>query len=123
MAYLLVIDDEADLRFVLQTYLSGQGHTVDTAENGKAGLRLTERNSYDLVITDIVMPEMDGLEVITAIRQKMPHLSVIAMSGGSAKIDRSMLITTAHLMRADRVIAKPLNLPELKAIINEVLAG
>jgi len=123
MAYLLVIDDDSDMRFILKEILTGEGHAVDVAADGRAGLKLTDINQYDLVITDIVMPEMDGLEVLTAIRKKNQQTRLIAMTGGSAKLQRDILVTTAQLMRADRVVTKPINLPELKAVVNELLAG
>ncbi len=123
MAHILVIDDEADIRFILGTFFISEGHAIDTAENGKAGLRLAELNRYDLVITDVIMPEMDGLEVITAIKRKFPNIRIIAMTGGTAKIDKDLLLSTAHIMRADKVIAKPLDLKALKAAVNEVLAN
>jgi DNA-binding response OmpR family regulator len=123
MAHILIIDDEEDIHFVLKTFFTHEGHQVDTAGNGKTGLRMVELNRYDLVITDVIMPEMDGLEVITAIKRKYPDTRIIAMTGGTANIDRELLLSTANLMRADKVVAKPLDLIALKAAVNEVLAG
>jgi CheY-like chemotaxis protein len=123
MAHILILDDEADIRFILKTFFTNEGHTIDTATDGKAGLRLVELHHYDLVITDIVMPEMDGLEVISTIRRKFPDMRIIAMSGGTAKLDKDLLLTTAKLMRAGTVIDKPLDMTVLKAAVNEALAG
>ena len=123
MAHILIIDDEADIHFILKEFFTHEGHQVDTAGNGKTGLRMVELNHYDLVITDVIMPEMDGLEVITAIKRKFPDIQIIAMTGGTAKIDKDLLLSTANLMRADRVIAKPLDLKTLKAAVNEVLSN
>ncbi len=123
MAHILIIDDEADIHFILKEFFTHEGHQVDTAGNGKTGLRMVELNHYDLVITDVIMPEMDGLEVITAIKRKFPDIQIIAMTGGTAKIDKDLLLSTANLMRADRVVAKPLDLKILKAVVNEVLAS
>ena len=123
MAHILIIDDEEDIHFILKEFFTHEGHQVDTAGNGKTGLRMVELNRYDLVITDVIMPEMDGLEVITAIKRKFPEIQIIAMTGGTAKIDKDLLLSTANLMRADRVVAKPLDLKTLKAVVNEVLAS
>jgi DNA-binding response OmpR family regulator len=121
MAHILIIDDEPDICFILQTYLTSEGHTVETAGDGKAGLRLAGLHHYDLVITDIVMPEMDGLEVITGIKRTFPDIRIIVMTGGTDKVDKALLLSTAKAMKADRVVAKPLDLKTLKAAVNEVL--
>jgi DNA-binding response OmpR family regulator len=123
MAHILIIDDEADIRFILEKFLTNAGHTVDCAEDGKTGLRMTGLNNYDLVITDVVMPEMDGLEVITEIRSKYPEMRTIVMTGGTVKLDKALLMATANAMRAHKVVAKPLDLNVLKATVNEVLAS
>ncbi|HIJ94855.1 MAG TPA: response regulator [Desulfuromonadales bacterium] len=123
MARIVVIDDDSGICLLLQEYLTEQGYMVDTAENGKEGLKLVGLHHYDLVITDIVMPEMDGFEVITAIKKKSPHTGLIAMTGGSVKLHQDVLLTTAELMRADRVISKPINLKELMSAVTEILAA
>ena len=122
MSHILVIDDEADICFILKTFLSGDGHTVDTAENGKIGLKLTELHDYDLIITDMIMPEMDGLEVVAAIKGKNPTTRVLALTGGSARLDTSYLLSAAQAMRADKVLPKPIDMKVLKAAVNELLA-
>ncbi|HIJ81700.1 MAG TPA: response regulator [Desulfuromonadales bacterium] len=123
MARILVIDDEPDICFILKTFLTRDGHTVDTAENGKLGIQLTEVNDYDLVVTDMIMPEMDGLEVIAALKARPQAPRIIALTGGSERLDRSLLLSTAKAMRADKVIAKPIDMKVLRAAVDEVLAG
>jgi len=123
MAHILVIDDEVDIRFILETFLTGDGHQVDTAEDGVAGLKLTDLHHYDLIITDVIMPNKDGLEVITEIRRKSPESRIIVMTGGTAKVDKALLMSTAKAMRAHKVVAKPIDLKELRANVNEVLAS
>jgi CheY-like chemotaxis protein len=123
MAHILVIDDEADIIFILKQFLTSVGHTVDCAENGKVGVNLAELHHYDLIITDMLMPKMDGFEVITAIKDKSPATRIIALSGGSAKLDRSFLLSTAKTLRANKVVAKPLDFKVLQASVNEVLAS
>ncbi len=69
MARILVIDDDVHIRSLIETHLQFDGYDVDTAENGKVGLKLVGLHQYDLVITDVVMPEQDGLEVVMGIKR------------------------------------------------------
>jgi DNA-binding response OmpR family regulator len=123
MAHILVIDDEADIRFILEDFFTREGHMVDTAVDGKVGIRMAELHHYDLIITDVVMPERDGLEVVTEMSKKCPQTRLIVMTGGTAKIDKNLLMTMAQKMRAHKVVAKPLNLKEVKAAVDELLAN
>ena len=77
---ILVVDDDPSMLNLLQFNLENQGHAVLTAENGEAGLTLLSRNEIDLVFLDIMMPGMDGIEVLKKIRQLKPHLSVVMMT-------------------------------------------
>ncbi|MEI6208973.1 MAG: response regulator [Desulfuromonadales bacterium] len=122
MARILVIDDDSDIRNIIQKFLSIEGHEVDTAGNGTVGLKMVGLTSYDLLITDIIMPEQDGLEVITAIRKNYPLLRTIVMTGGGARLDINNLLTTARIMGADKMLSKPLDFVKLQAVVKEVLA-
>lgn len=82
MARILVIDDEDLVRFTVEQILTAAGHVVATAENGAAGLRHQREIPFDLVITDIMMPEQDGIETIRALKAEFPNLPIIAISGG-----------------------------------------
>jgi DNA-binding NtrC family response regulator len=121
MAHILVIDDEPPLRAVLEKVLMLDGHRVDTAENGKQGLKLLELFSYDLVITDIVMPEKDGFEVIGELHRKFSHTKLIAITGGTARLGQDYLMSAAKTMRVNKVFAKPLNYEKLKSVVKELL--
>ena len=123
MAHILVIDDEADIRIILERFFKKEGHTVDTAGDGKAAMRMLKLNHFDLVTTDVMMPEMDGLELITAIRKEFSDMRIIAMTGGAAYVDRNLMLTTAKAMRADKVVAKPLDIKVLKIAVDELLAN
>lgn len=72
MAKLLIIDDERGIRNTLREILSDEGHEVDVAENGKQGLEMAQAKAYDLIFSDIKMPEMDGMEVLKALKQPLP---------------------------------------------------
>src|SRR5215831_7102565 len=82
MARILVIDDEDPIRRLLRAALEQRGHQVVEARQGKEALDLHRSQPVELVITDILMPEKDGLEVIMALRREAPQLKVIAISGG-----------------------------------------
>jgi CheY-like chemotaxis protein len=84
---------------------------------------MVETSAYDLVITDIVMPEMDGLEVIRALSQKTPRIKVIAISGGTFRLDQDNLLSLARAMRVQEILKKPINYEELSMTVNNVLAG
>ena len=120
MHCILVIDDDESIRAVFRRFLSGQGYRVVCAENGKEGLRLLALNPPDLVITDIMMPEADGLEVVMAIRQKDKKLPVIAISGGMRAAPMDFL----PLMKkfgADTVLYKPVEMEDLLEVVRNEL--
>src|SRR5690349_14063132 len=81
MARILVIDDDAAVRSVVTVLLSNKGHRVETASNGRHGLKALSDGDFDLLIVDIFMPEMDGLETIRLLRGQRSDLPVIVMSG------------------------------------------
>lgn len=121
MARILVIDDEIQLRDLLTEYLMGEGHLVDKADNGQVGLRLAKKNMYDLVITDLLMPEQDGFEVIMGLKRTSPKMRIIVITGGAPKIDIPNLLKTAQLLGVDRALAKPLVFINFKTVVKEVL--
>ena len=121
MARILVIDDEPHIRILIESFLIQDGHQVDQAKNGTEGLKLIERNSYDLVITDVVMPEKDGLEVLMGLKGHVPRMRIIVMSGGGDRLNIQELLNMAKLMGADRVLPKPLDFTALQAVVKEVL--
>lgn len=121
MARILVIDDEPHLRILVESFLAQDGHEVDLAENGQKGLSLIERNPYDLVITDVIMPEQDGLEVLMELNGRVPRMRIIVMSGGGERLKIQELLNLARLMGADRVLPKPLDFTALQVAVKEVL--
>ncbi len=123
MARILVIDDQPHIRLVIQELLAIDGHDVDVAENGKTALAMTEFNGYDLIITDIFMPEKDGIEVITALKKYLKQVKIIAMSGGTTNINADYLLKTAKIMGASVVLHKPLDFDRLRNAVTELLAG
>ena len=121
MARILLIDDEEHIRITLKTLLEHDGHVVSTAANGKAGLKLVEKEEFDLVISDIIMPEQDGFEVIKSLLKRENPPKIIAMSGGSKDIDQSYLLAMANLMRSNKVLSKPFSHETLREAVRDVL--
>jgi CheY-like chemotaxis protein len=121
MARILLIDDQEHIRNIIKQILLIDGYEVDTAENGKAGLKMVQLHCYDLVITDIFMPEQDGLEVIMELRQQFPDIRIIVMTGGGAKLDIAHLLKMSKYMGADRLFPKPIDFVKLRAAVKEVL--
>ena len=107
MASILLIDDDEDLRIMTAELLRSAGHTVDTADDGKPGIALYKTRLHDLVITDIVMPNMDGLKLIEELRQTVPSPRVIAVSGGS-KLSVPLYLPIAKQLGVQRILAKPI---------------
>ena len=122
MARILLIDDDDAVRAVVGELLARSGHTVVEARDGEEGLDLFSRSRPDLVITDIMMPRMSGLEVVQVLREKHPDVKIIAMSGGSGRGTEDNL-QAARLMGATSVLAKPFDRAVLLAEVNEVLGA
>lgn len=80
-AKILIIDDEAPMRLVLQEALIAEGYDVKTAANGEEALELSEREDFDLMMIDLIMPGKDGFETIVSLRENHPRTRMIAMSG------------------------------------------
>jgi CheY-like chemotaxis protein len=107
MAKILVFDDEPSILLMLKKMLEKAGHEVDLALNGREGIALFEKNKPDLLITDIIMPEKEGLETILELRKRYPELKIIAISGGG-RIGPEGYLPSAKLLGANMVFQKPL---------------
>lgn len=106
MKKILVIDDEASIRSLLGKMLEREGYFVMTASDGKEGMKLFNKEAFDLVVTDLIMPEKEGVEIIIELRKRYPEIPVIAMSGGGC-ISPEAYLNMARLLGADAVLEKP----------------
>jgi CheY-like chemotaxis protein len=118
MARILVIDDDLDMRMVLDEALSMVGHEVVIAANGEEGIKSYKALAADLVITDLFMPKKEGLETIRELKQRFPGAVIIAMSGDSLA---NSLLAVAKKMGAVRILRKPFHADELLDVVAEVL--
>ncbi len=116
---ILVIDDEDMIREIVQTILRESGHEVLTATNGSEGLKILETEKVDLVITDILMPEKEGVETIFDIRFQYPHVRIIAMSGGG-RMNNFDPLKIARKAGAHRVLTKPLEQDDLLNAVRDI---
>jgi YesN/AraC family two-component response regulator len=121
MASILIIDDDPEILTLLKTALSCDFHQVQTARNGREGLKFINESRYDLVITDIIMPEFDGFELIMAIKEMQQKLRIIAITGGSTGISQDFIKTVTKAMGVHRVLLKPFSITELTLKVREVL--
>lgn len=121
MARILVIDDDELVLESVQIVLEDDGHEVGVAENGKVGLELLGQQGFDLVITDIFMPEKEGIETLIDIKQIDQSIRVLVISGGGRDAEQIMYLEQAEMLGADATLAKPFLTSELKQAVNRLL--
>lgn len=115
---LLIVDDEADIRNMLSRHFRDHGYDVDVAEDGVVALELLEQASYQVVISDIAMPQMTGVQLLETIRQQYPMIHIIMMTGYVT------LENALACMRqgADTCIFKPIeNMTEVQSAVEEAV--
>jgi DNA-binding NtrC family response regulator len=117
MADMLIIDDDPQIRRLLTRILQGAGHSIRTAENGRDGIALFRQQHPALVITDILMPDMEGIETIRAMRAESPSMPIIAISGGGVP----SYLRAATMLGATASLAKPFVAAELLSLVAALL--
>jgi two-component system response regulator PilR (NtrC family) len=117
MANLLIVDDEQSYRQLLNLVFQGDGHNIRTAMNGRDALRQLETESADVIITDVKMPDMDGIELLRSVREFLPDIGVILMTA-FATVETAR---EAFKLGADDFIQKPFDVEELKVIVRKAL--
>lgn len=121
MAKILLVEDDELVRYSLTELLEESGHQVFARENGYKILEFVESHALDVVLTDIVMPEVDGIEVLTMMRKRFPDLPVIALSGGG-RISGANYLQMAKAIGAKRTIPKPVKPDVLLDAVAELCA-
>ena len=122
MGTILVIDDDDQVRGVLRDMLEFAGYDVLDAPNGRLGLSEFRKHDVDLVITDILMPEKEGLETIIELRKEQPGLQIIAISGGGERGNMDYL-QTANMLGAVKTFAKPFDRRDLLDTVAGLIGG
>ncbi len=121
MKKILVVDDELPMRTILHELLCDD-YQVTLAADGQEAKKLLGSTQFDLIITDLVMPEMNGIDLITFIKALSPNLKIIAMSGGGGINGRFDYLPVAQLIGAEKIFSKPFELSKMQETIKEVLA-
>lgn len=122
MARIILIEDESAIRRLVTRILARDGHEIREAANGRDGVALHRADPADLVITDLFMPEQDGIETIQQIREFAPQTPILAMSGGGSRGSTDSL-ADAELFGAQSVLSKPFSPEELSREVTRLLDG
>ena len=120
MPKILIIDDDEQIRKLLRRYLEDEGHEVEDAATAVAGMKIFLEDRIDLVITDILMPGKDGIELITELLEKKSDVKIIAISGGGSCAPQLYLASSKYL-GASLTLAKPFRREELLQAVNQLL--
>lgn len=121
MKRILLIDDDGEVRHLLRVALERSGYEVLEADNGKAGVDLFRRTPVDLVVSDIFMPEKEGIETIRELRREFPELKILAVSGGVPGLDPEHYLNMARKLGADAGLEKPFNQSQFLESVGELL--
>lgn len=119
MAHILIVDDEPAVRLTLRALLLRDGHSVEEAADGRAGVAAARTRRFDLALVDIVMPVLDGLGAMREMLAAVPGLPVIAMSGGGRRVHHDVL-AEARTAGAAAILRKPFGIGEVRAAIATV---
>jgi len=120
MARILVVDDDALVRDSVRLALQSAGHEVIAAENGRRALALLDGPALDLIVSDILMPELDGLGLVRAVRARLPDLPILCISGGGRHATMDFL-PVARELGASQILAKPFTPKQLLASVDALL--
>ena len=118
----LLVDDDSTVRTVLCAALRSAGYSMRCAGDGREALELVATMKFRLVVTDIFMPEMDGLELVSSLRTRYPDLPTLAMSGGGRAGGPADVLRPARLLGSHRTIEKPFDLATFLDHVRELLA-
>jgi len=122
MVRILVVDDDFQMREMLGVILERKGYDVKTASDGKAALQLQSTKPFDIVITDMIIPEKEGMETISELRRGYPRVKIIAISAGGRNRPEGYL-ELARQIGADRVLVKPFGSWEILGAVRELAAN
>lgn len=117
MKSVMVIDDELGYRQMLELDLTRQGYRVLTAGGGAEALTMLDKESVDIVVTDMKMPKMSGLDTMTAIRKKFPTLPIVLMTGYAVED----MLTKAMQFKQTASLRKPFNMADLNKAVKQLL--
>ena len=123
MARILIIDDNDEFRKLFVEVLENVGYEVCDASSGDEGIDVYREKKPDLVITDIIMPEKEGVETMLDLKKEFPDVKIIAMSGGGFEGPMAYLESAELVGGAARTFSKPFSMKDMLAAISEILAS
>ena len=116
---ILIVDDNEDMRTMLQAWLQAEGHDVAVAPDGHSALKMLVARPTDILVTDLCMPETDGIETIVAVRKQFPHIPIVAMSGWTSAGGADYL-EVAREIGAVKTLKKPFEPAQLSDIVRKL---
>ncbi len=119
---ILVADDEPDICVLIEQWLKPLGHSVRQAHTGSEALKLVAAHRFDLVVTDVLMPDGDGLKVMEGLKRAQPAARVLAISGGGHYMDGREYLKIAQGLGADGAITKPFTRDEFLQAVGQAMA-
>jgi CheY-like chemotaxis protein len=122
MLKILVIEDENLLSDLLKKFLTRDGHQVLIANDGVEGIKIYYQFRPDLIITDIIMPEKDGIEVIVEVLKDNPELPIIAISGGRRAVTADFNLDSAEMLGVKGILQKPFTHEQLQELVSTLLS-
>ncbi len=121
MANILVVEDSPAVRMAIVEVLEDLGHAVTETENGRIAVEHLGATAFDLVVTDVLMPEVDGIEVIKAVRRTHPQTKILAISGGAPNLPAGYALKLTEMFSADAVLYKPFMNDELRKSVGDLV--
>lgn len=120
--YILLAEDEEQIRQLMIRWLEREGHHVTGAANGKEALSITEAKEFDLVITDVLMPESDGVQLISGLKKNRPNSRVLAISGGGRFVESTDCLRMAQGLGAHAAVMKPFTREQILAAVAQAMS-
>lgn len=120
MKKILIVDDDDLIRDLIYEILEPQGYQILLAENGNRALEILDKEEIDLIITDIIMPDKEGIETILDIKKRLPHAKIIAMSGGG-QLEANSYLSMAKRLGVNATLTKPFTPVKLLNVVQEIL--
>ncbi len=119
--YILLAEDEEQIRLLMTRWLEREGHHVTGAANGAEALAITQAKEFDLVITDVLMPESDGVQLISGLKKNRPNSRVLAISGGGRFMESTDCLRMAKGLGAHAAVMKPFTREQFLAAVAQAM--
>jgi CheY-like chemotaxis protein len=118
---ILVVDDRPEIRNLLRLWLESDSHTVACADGGNEALKVLKKGGYDLVVTDVLMPEGGGVDLISQLRKDHAHVRILAISGGGPRVKSPTALQMAQSVGAHALLLKPFGREQLLNAIHHLM--